>query len=70
MNELSAGKEIVNGMSSSALKFAEAAGDIGALKVIFGVFMIMMLVVMAMFVYQVFITNKRLGKVEERQSAH
>lgn len=65
MNELSAGKEIVNGMSSSALKFAEAAGDIGALKVIFGVFMIMMLVVMVMFVYQVFITNKRLGKVEE-----
>lgn len=58
----------INGMdalSRSAIDLAQAAGDLGALKVIFGVFMAMMLFIMVMFVYQTFSTTKRLNRVEE-----
>lgn len=65
MNELEAGQKIVDGMKGMSLGFAQAANDLGALKVIFGVFMVMMLVIMAMFIYQVIITNKRMAKIED-----
>ena len=55
----------VSELSRSAIDLAQAAGDLGALKVIFGVFMVMMLLIIIMFVYQTFTTSKRLGVIEE-----
>jgi len=55
----------VSELSRSAIDLAQAAGDLGALKVIFGVFMVMMLLIIAMFVYQTFTTSKRLAVVED-----
>lgn len=55
----------VSELSRSAIDLAQAAGDLGALKVIFGVFLVMMLLITAMFVYQTISTSKRLAIVED-----
>lgn len=65
MNELETGSQIVNQMSRTGIELAEAVGDLGALRVFFGVFMVLMLLIMCTFIYQVIVSNKRLSKVED-----
>lgn len=65
MNELEKGTQMVGEMSHSGIALAEAVGDLGALKVFFGVFMLMMLLIMLTFMYQIIVSNRRLEKVED-----
>lgn len=57
--------DAVNKLSRSSIELSEAAANYGALKVIFGVFMAMMLVIVVLFIYQSFQMNKRIGIIGE-----
>lgn len=49
--------------TNSAIKLAEAANDLGALKVIFGVFLAFMIVILCLFVYQFLSMNRKFNNM-------
>lgn len=49
--------------TNSAIKLAEAANDLGALKVIFGVFLAFIVVILCLFVYQFLSMNKKFNNM-------
>lgn len=55
----------VQSLTKSSVELAEAASDYGALKVIFGIFMVIVLIMVVMFVYTVWNMNARISKVSE-----
>ena len=55
----------VQSLTKSSIELAEAASNYGALKVIFGIFMVMVLVMVVMFVYTIWNLNKKVTVVSE-----
>lgn len=55
----------VQSLTKSSIELAEAASNYGALKVIFGIFMILVLVIVVMFIYTVWNLNKKVSIVSE-----
>lgn len=53
----------VDQLSESTIKLAEAAANFGALKVIFGVFLVFMLIIMVAFFWQLFSTQRRVQDI-------
>lgn len=53
----------VNQLTESSIKLAEAAANFGALKVIFGVFLVFMLIMMIAFFWQLFSTQKKVNDI-------
>lgn len=49
----------VQSLTKSSIELAEAASNYGALKVIFGIFMVLVLVLVVMFMYTIWNLNKR-----------
>lgn len=56
---------VVQSLTKSSIELAEAASNYGALKVIFGIFMVMVLVMVVMFVYTIWNLNKKVTVVSE-----
>lgn len=61
MNEL----QSIDKLTKASIELSEAAANYGALKVIFGVFMVVFLLMFLVFVIQIGITLKRLKKIED-----
>lgn len=55
----------VQSLTRSSLELAEAASNYGALKVIFGIFMVLVLVLVVMFMYTIWNLNKKISVVSE-----
>lgn len=55
----------VQSLTKSSLELAEAASNYGALKVIFGIFMVLVLVMVMMFIYTIWNLNKKISIVSE-----
>lgn len=55
----------VQSLTKSSIELAEAASNYGALKVIFGIFMVLVLVMVIMFIYTVWNINKKVSLVSE-----
>lgn len=55
----------VQSLTQSSLELAEAASNYGALKVIFGIFMVLVLVMVVMFIYTIWNLNKKVSVVSE-----
>lgn len=55
----------IQSLTKSSIELAEAASNYGALKVIFGIFMVLVLVMVVMFIYTVCNLNKRVSVVSE-----
>lgn len=55
----------VQSLTKSSLELAEAASNYGALKVIFGIFMVLVLVMVTMFIYTIWNLNKKISVVSE-----
>lgn len=53
----------VQSLTKSSVELAEAASDYGALKVIFGIFTVIVLIMVVMFVYTVWNMNAKISKV-------
>lgn len=58
----------VQSLTRSSIELAEAASNYGALKVIFGIFMILVLVLVVMFMYTIWNLNKKISAVSESSS--
>lgn len=58
----------VQSLTRSSIELAEAASNYGALKVIFGIFMVLVLVLVVMFMYTIWNLNKRISVVSESSS--
>lgn len=58
----------VQSLTRSSLELAEAASNYGALKVIFGIFMVFVLVLVVMFMYTIWNLNKKISVVSESSS--
>lgn len=58
----------VQSLTRSSLELAEAASNYGALKVIFGIFMVLVLVLVVMFMYTIWNLNKKIFAVSESSS--
>lgn len=56
---------VVQSLTKSSIELAEAASNYGALKVIFGIFMVMVLVMVVMFIYTIWNLNKKVTVVSE-----
>lgn len=56
---------VVQSLTKSSIELAEAASNYGALKVIFGIFMVMVLVMVVMFVYTIWNLNKKVTVISE-----
>lgn len=56
---------VVQSLTKSSIELAEAASNYGALKVIFGIFMVLVLVMVVMFVYTIWNLNKKVTVVSE-----
>ena len=52
-------------LTKSSIELAEAASNYGALKVIFGIFMVLVLVMVMMFIYTIWNLNKKISIVSE-----
>lgn len=59
---------VVQSLTRSSLELAEAASNYGALKVIFGIFMVLVLVLVVMFMYTIWNLNKKISVVSESSS--
>lgn len=57
--------DAVNLLSKSSIELSEAAASYGELRIIFGAFMMMMFIIVALFVYQIFQMNKRIVTIGE-----
>lgn len=55
----------VQSLTKSSIELAEAASNYGALKVIFGIFMVLVLVMVIMFIYTIWNLNKKISIVSE-----
>jgi hypothetical protein len=55
----------VQSLTKSSIELAEAASNYGALKVIFGIFMVLVLVLVVMFIYTIWNLNKKISAVSE-----
>lgn len=55
----------VQSLTRSSIELAEAASNYGALRVIFGIFMVLVLVLVVMFIYTVWNLNKKISVVSE-----
>lgn len=55
----------VQSLTKSSIELAEAASNYGALKVIFGIFMVLVLVMVMMFIYTIWNLNKKISIVSE-----
>lgn len=55
----------VQSITKSSIELAEAASNYGALKVIFGIFMVLVLVMVMMFIYTIWNLNKKISIVSE-----
>ena len=55
----------VQSLTKSSIELAEAASNYGALKVIFGIFMVLVLVMVVMFIYTIWNLNKKISIVSE-----
>lgn len=55
----------VQSLTRSSIELAEAASNYGALKVIFGIFMVLVLVLVVMFIYTIWNLNKKISAVSE-----
>lgn len=63
----------VDQLTKSSIELAQAASDYGALKVIFGIFMVFMILIVGLFIYQVFALNKKIeiiGKASEKTQTY
>lgn len=58
----------VQSLTRSSIELAEAASNYGALKVIFGIFMVLVLVLVVMFMYTIWNLNKKISIVSESSS--
>lgn len=58
----------VQSLTRSSIELAEAASNYGALKVIFGIFMVLVLVLVVMFMYTIWNLNKKISVVSESSS--
>lgn len=58
----------VQSLTRSSVELAEAASNYGALKVIFGIFMVLVLVLVVMFMYTIWNLNKKISIVSESSS--
>lgn len=58
----------VQSLTRSSIELAEAASNYGALKVIFGIFMVLVLVLVVMFMYTIWNLNKKISTVSESSS--
>lgn len=58
----------VQSLTRSSIELAEAASNYGALKVIFGIFMVFVLVLVVMFMYTIWNLNKKISVVSESSS--
>lgn len=58
----------VQSLTKSSIELAEAASNYGALKVIFGIFMVLILVLVVMFMYTIWNLNKKISVVSESSS--
>jgi hypothetical protein len=56
---------VVQSLTRSSIELAEAASNYGALKVIFGIFMILVFVLVVMFVYTIWNLNQKISVVSE-----
>lgn len=59
---------IVQSLTRSSIELAEAASNYGALKVIFGIFMVLVLVLVVMFIYTIWNLNRKISVVSESSS--
>lgn len=59
---------VVQSLTRSSIELAEAASNYGALKVIFGIFMVLVLVLVVMFMYTIWNLNKKISVVSESSS--
>lgn len=55
----------VQSLTKSSIELAEAASNYGALKVIFGIFMVLVLVMVIMFIYTIWNLNRKISIVSE-----
>lgn len=55
----------VQSLTRSSIELAEAASNYGALKVIFGIFIVLVLVLIVMFMYTIWNLNKKISVVSE-----
>lgn len=58
----------VQSLTRSSIELAEAASNYGALKVIFGIFVVLVLVLVVMFMYTIWNLNKKISVVSESSS--
>lgn len=58
----------VQSLIRSSIELAEATSNYGALKVIFGIFMVLVLVLVVMFMYTIWNLNKKISVVSESSS--
>lgn len=58
----------VQSLTRSSIELAEAASNYGALKVIFGIFMVLVLVLVVMFMYTIWNLNKKISVISESSS--
>lgn len=58
----------VQSLTRSSIELAEAASNYGVLKVIFGIFMVLVLVLVVMFMYTIWNLNKKISVVSESSS--
>ena len=56
---------VVQSLTKSSIELAEAASNYGALKVIFGIFMVLVLVMVTMFIYTIWNLNKKISIISE-----
>lgn len=57
--------QTVDQLTESSLKLAEAAANFGALKVIFGIFLVFTLIMILLFLYQSVATTHKITKIHE-----
>lgn len=56
---------VAQSLAQSSIELAEAASNYGALKVIFGIFLVLVLVMVMMFIYTIWNLNKKISIVSE-----
>lgn len=57
--------QTVGQLTQSSIELAEATANLGALKVIFGVFLVFMLLVLVLFIYQILAMSSKINKIQD-----
>lgn len=58
--------EALEKLTKSSIELAEAASNYGALKVIFGVFLVVVIIIILMFLYQVLVLSKKVDCIHHQ----